>query len=204
MTHPMLINRDYTLILDRSGSMASKDIPGKSRWTVMKETTIALANKCEEFDPDGLTIYTFSSKFKKHENALADKVAQIFQEEEPNGSTNLALVLKAATDNFIVRKKANQLKENGEIIIVVTDGEPDDKKAVVDVIINTSKVLDTDSELGILFLQIGNDSSAKAYLKLLDDSLQSAGAKFDIVDTITMDEVGELTLTEVLLNAIND
>jgi hypothetical protein len=34
--------------------------------------------------------------------------------------------------------------------------------------------------------------------------LQSAGAKFDIVDTVTIDDMEDMTLTEVLLNAIVD
>jgi hypothetical protein len=38
----------------------------------------------------------------------------------------------------------------------------------------------------------------------LDDELQTAGAKFDIVDTITLDDMENSTLAEVLLNAIND
>jgi hypothetical protein len=41
-------------------------------------------------------------------------------------------------------------------------------------------------------------------LKVLDDELQSAGAKFDLVDTITLDDMENFSLTEVLLNAIND
>jgi uncharacterized protein YegL len=200
----MLENRDFTLILDKSGSMSTKDKPGKSRWVEMQETTIAIANKCETFDPDGLTIYTFGSRFKRRDNCLSNTINNIFKEEEPSGSTNLASVLQDAVNNFFTRKKANSLKENGEIIIVITDGEPDDKKAVVDVIINASKQLDLDTELGILFVQIGTDSSARAYLKLLDESLQSAGAKFDIVDTITVDEMEDKTLTEVILGAISD
>jgi hypothetical protein len=34
--------------------------------------------------------------------------------------------------------------------------------------------------------------------------LESAGAKFDIVDTITIDDMEGLTLAEVLLNAVTD
>jgi hypothetical protein len=56
----MLEQRDYTLIIDKSGSMSMKDqLGGKSRWHIMQESTLALANKCEEFDPDGITIYYF-------------------------------------------------------------------------------------------------------------------------------------------------
>jgi hypothetical protein len=60
----MLENRDYTLIIDKSGSMVKRDKQdGKKRWDVMQESTLALASKCEEFDPDGITVYTFSSNF---------------------------------------------------------------------------------------------------------------------------------------------
>jgi hypothetical protein len=37
-----LRNRDYTLIIDKSGSMSTKDqAGGKSRWDVMQESTLA-------------------------------------------------------------------------------------------------------------------------------------------------------------------
>jgi hypothetical protein len=51
---------------------------------------------------------------------------------------------------------------------------------------------------------VGNDAQATRFLKILDDELQSAGAKFDICDTITMDDMEDMSLSEVLLNAIND
>jgi hypothetical protein len=51
---------------------------------------------------------------------------------------------------------------------------------------------------------VGNDPTATRFLKALDDELQTAGAKFDIVDTITLDDMENSTLAEVLLNAIND
>jgi hypothetical protein len=34
--------------------------------------------------------------------------------------------------------------------------------------------------------------------------LQSVGAKFDICDTVTLDDLEEMSLTEVLMNAISD
>jgi hypothetical protein len=38
----------------------------------------------------------------------------------------------------------------------------------------------------------------------LDDQLEDVGAKFDICDTITMDDMSEMSLSEVLMNAIAD
>ncbi|WP_427159594.1 vWA domain-containing protein [Aliinostoc sp. HNIBRCY26] len=201
----MLDNRDYTLIIDKSGSMATPDQKGgRNRWVTAQESTLALASKCEQFDPDGITLYVFSGRFKRYENVTAARVAQIFMENDPAGTTDLAAVLKHATDDYFQRKASGQTKANGETILVVTDGEPDDRKAVMRVIIEASRRMDRDEELAISFIQVGQDPQAARFLKILDDELQSAGAKFDICDTITMEDMEDMSLSEVLLNAITD
>lgn len=201
----MVENRDYTLIIDKSGSMSTPDQPGgKTRWQVAQESTLALARKCEEFDPDGITIYLFSGRFQRYDNVTAVKVDQIYQENEPMGRTNLAAVLQDAVNQYFQRKSSGQTKPNGETILVVTDGEPDDRKAVMEVIIKATRQMDRDEELAISMIQVGNDAQATRFLKALDDDLQGVGAKFDIVDTITMDDMEETPLKEVLLRAIVD
>ncbi len=198
-------DRDYTLIIDKSGSMSSGDQPsGKTRWEAAQESTMALARKCEQIDPDGITVYLFSGRFRRYDNVTSDKVTQIYQENEPMGRTDLASVLQDALDNYFQRKAAGQAKPNGETILVITDGEPDDRKAVMRLIIDASRKIDRDEELAISLIQVGNDRIATQFLKALDDQLQGAGAKFDIVDTVTMEDMENMTLAEVLLNAIND
>ncbi len=201
----MVQERDYTLIIDKSGSMSTNDqVGGRSRWEIMQESTLALARKCEQFDPDGMTVYLFSGKFKRFDDVTSEKVAQIFMENDPAGTTNLAGVLKDATDNYFKRKAAGQTKPNGETIIVVTDGEPDDRKAVFEVIINASRQMEKDEELAISMIQVGSDAQATKFLKALDDQMESIGAKFDICDTVTFDDMEEMSLTEILMNAITD
>lgn len=41
----IVTNRDYTLIIDKSGSLNSDDGKGKTRWEIAQESTIALAKK---------------------------------------------------------------------------------------------------------------------------------------------------------------
>lgn len=203
----MLEDRDYTLIIDKSGSMSTKDqIGGRSRWDIMQESTLALAAKCEEFDPDGITVYTFSTRFRRYDNVTANRVIQIFQENEPLGRTEMAEVLKDLFQNYFQRRESGETKPNGEIILVVTDGQPDDRESVIGEIVEATQRIDRDEELGISFIQIGNDPDATAFLKALDEELQDLGAKFDIVDTITIQEIEEeaLSLKEVLLKAIQD
>ncbi|MFB2833965.1 vWA domain-containing protein [Floridanema evergladense] len=198
-------DRDYTLIIDKSGSMSTPDqVGGRSRWEAAQESTLALARKCEQFDPDGITVYLFSSRFKRYDNVTSGKVEQIFKENDPAGTTNLAGVLEDAVNQYFQRKAAGQTKANGETILVVTDGEPDDRKGVMKVIIEASRQMDRDEELAISMIQVGSDATASRFLKALDDELQGAGAKFDICDTLTMDDMADMSLTEVLLNAVND
>lgn len=201
----MLEERDYTLIIDKSGSMSTPDQPGnRTRWQAAQESTLALARKCEQFDPDGITVYLFSGRFRRYDNVTSDKVDQIFRENDPSGTTDLAGVLKDATDSYLKRKQSGETKPNGETILVITDGEPDDRKAVMRVIIEASRQIDKDEELAISLIQVGKDQTATRFLKALDDELQAAGAKFDIVDTITLDDMEGFTLSEVLMNAITD
>ncbi|MES1023660.1 VWA domain-containing protein [Gloeocapsa sp. BRSZ] len=201
----MVQDRDYTLIIDKSGSMSTPDqVGGKSRWEIAQESTLALARKCEQFDPDGITVYVFSGKFKRYDDVTSSKVTQVFQENDPAGTTNLAIVLQDAIKNYFQRKAAGKTKPQGETILVVTDGEPDDRRAVFEVIINATRQMERDEELAISFIQVGSDLQATKFLKAIDDQLQGVGAKFDICDAITLDDLEDMSLSEVLLNAIAD
>jgi hypothetical protein len=199
----MLSGRDYTLIIDKSGSMAQKDQPGgRSRWACAEESTAAFAAKCEELDPDGLTLYLFAGRFRRYDNVTASRVALVFRENEPCGSTDLAGVLRHAFEAHFARKAKGSARP--ETLLVVTDGEPDDQGAVLRVLIEATHRIDRDEELAVSFIQIGNDVKARCFLEVIDDDLVKGGARFDICDTVTLDEAETIGLTEVLLRAIND
>jgi uncharacterized protein with von Willebrand factor type A (vWA) domain len=201
----MIDDRDYTLIIDRSGSMGTADQPGgRSRWVTAEESTVALARRCNALDPDGITVYLFASRFRRFDHVGPSKVIQIFQENEPAGGTDLAAVLTHAFADYFTRKAQRRTKKNGETIVVITDGEPDDPKAVMQAIIDASRRIDRDEELAVLMLQVGTDARATRFLKALDDDLVRVGARFDICDTITMLEMEDTPLADVLLNAILD
>lgn len=198
-------DRDYTLIIDKSGSMSTPDQRGgRSRWQEAQESTLALARKCEQFDPDGITVYVFSGRFRRYDDVTSAKVEQIFMENDPSGTTNLASVLQDATNSYFHRKAAGQTKPAGETIVVITDGEPDDRRAVMEVIINASRQMEQDEELAISMIQVGSDAQATKFLQALDDQLEGVGAKFDICDTVTLDDMGDMSLADVLMNAIAD
>lgn len=204
-----LENRDYTLIIDKSGIMSKKDCEGgRSRWNAMQGTTFALANKCEDFDSDGITIYTFANQFRRYDHVTANEVEQIFLENEPLGRSDMVKVLQDALQNYFLRRGRGQTKSGGETIIMVTGGKPElgSNSAVIQTIIDATHKINREEELAILFIQIGSDAEATQFLKTLDHDLQSAGARFDIVHAITIEEIerDEIPLKELLIRAITN
>ena len=188
-----LTKYDFVIAIDKSGSMSQPGTRNMSRWKEAQETVLALATKASEFDDDGITVIPFARTFKVYDNVTSAKVSQIFQENEPNGGTDTAGLLR------LVFERYNVSKSKPVILIVITDGEPDDRDAVKDVIKKFALTLNSDDDFGILFLQIGDDKNATLFLKQLDNDLD---AKFDIVATKTADELENMTMTEAFILAL--
>ncbi len=165
---------DFIVGLDASGSMASPSTrySGKTRWQEAQETILGIASALGEFDSDGIDVVVFGGGVNLIEGVTAAKVAEIFANRSPRGSTPLAEAL-----DVMVKKQASTGKNT--VAIVFTDGEPDDRPAVEKTIVGAANALEKDEALTFLFVQIGNDAGAGKFLDHLDDGLSSA--KFDIV-----------------------
>jgi hypothetical protein len=197
-----LQQRDYTLIIDQSESMGIVEAGGKTRWELIQDATLALATQCEQFDPDGLTIYLFADRFTRYDNVTCAIVPRIFDENKPSGKTYLTPVLKHATDSYFMRRATGYSQLNGETIIVITAGEVMSHQGVKDVIINAANQLQRDEEMAISLIQVGDNPQVTQFFRVLDNELLQAGAKFDICDTLTLTNMAKISLTDVLLNAI--
>lgn len=189
---------DFIVAIDASGSMGEQDCRGgKSRWDYAQETVVALARDLQALDSDGIDVLFFSgANVQGYTGVAADKVKDIFSTRSPRGSTPLAEALMGCLEQAGKSDKK-------DFILVLTDGVPDDKAAAADVIVRASNKLEKDEDLTILFVQVGHDADATAYLKTLDDDLK--GAKFDIVDVKTVEEAeAYATTADLILAAIAD
>jgi Mg-chelatase subunit ChlD len=188
---------DFVVVIDASGSMGETDMKGgRSRWDYMQETALSFVRDIEKFDSDGIDVITFNgSGIETHVGVTSAKVKEVFA-RSPRSSTPLA---EALTEAVKVAGKSDKK----DFIIVFTDGVPDDKAAAAKVIVDASHKQETDDALTFLFVQVGSDAGAAAYLKSLDDDLTTA--KFDIVDTKTMAEAEAFATTaDLILAAIAD
>jgi hypothetical protein len=189
--------RDYVLAVDASSSMAMKLPDGRTRWASVAEAAFGLAMAIEELDPDGIEVYLFASKVNYLGNATAQTVADLFEKNKPFGSTNLAGLL-----NTVLLQKWQP--EVPMTLLVVTDGQPDDRAAAAQALIAATKRMDRDEQLAVSFVQVGTDEGAANFLKFLDDELVPMGAKFDVVDTFPATAFGDRSIEDLLTSAITD
>lgn len=192
-----LTEYDFIVVADASGSMETEDVKGRSRWAAMQETAEQFTRDLAKLDSDGIGLVIFNGQgIEAHDGVTADKLKDVFASKRPRSSTPLA---EALTEALKLAGKSDKK----DFIIVFTDGVPDDKAAAAKVIIDAANRQDTDDALTILFVQVGHDAAATAYLRELDDDLK--GAKFGIVDAKTVaDAEAFATTTDLVLAAIAD
>ncbi|TFK66969.1 hypothetical protein BDN72DRAFT_125427 [Pluteus cervinus] len=199
---------DTVIVVDDSGSMT-----WDSRWeqSVNSNAGEALAQLAEvaaEYDKDGLDIRFLNSP--KTELGVKDPqiVNQLFQRVSPSSGTPIGGKMKGLLADYLERYEKNpDIKRVN--YIVITDGAATDEPAnsLDGVIVKFAKKLDElnapIAQVGIQFVQIGNDHNAKWFLQQLDDTLKSTHKIRDMVDTTVNEGPGKLDLIKVLVGGIN-
>jgi len=203
LSKAQLSEYNFRILIDASGSMGEASTSGSgTRWDEAAGIAKAVADFAGTVDDDGIDVIVFGGKFNAErdifKNVTSDKVYEIFGSRGPDGSTPLAEALLASIDMHFAAGGKKSFN------VVVTDGAPNDKQACINAIVAAANKIEDDSDLTFLFLQVGNDGGATKFLTSLDDDLQPAGAKFDIVDKLTVAERGNMTFEELFYHAQND
>ena len=183
---------DFIVVVDHSGSMGapSQNIRG-TRLQEVQEDVQSMANIAEKHDGDGITVIAFDSYVKTYDEVGALKVATVFKDFPPGSSTNLTGALEEAV------KKATSAKKEA-VVLVYTDGRPDDQRSAMDVIDKAGRNLGR-PKIGFTFIQVGTDSGAAQFLKTLDDDM-----KVDVTATVRAQDAKTLTLHQLAWLARND
>ena len=223
---------DTEVHVDISGSMSANDTPSRlSRLDDARKTVEVLVRECEKIDTDGVTVGFFNTGTQVFENTKFDKVSAAFANQHPGGSTDTAKAVGERINAYFERRfgkpavagtkggwfssgtagsPAVPPNPNAKpvILVVITDGVPDNQDALERVIVDATKRLTREGlgreALGISFIQVGNDKNAKNFLETLNNGLTAKGATMDIVNCITMDEVRSLGNTQAILEKALD
>ena len=166
---------DTIFVIDDSASMAG------TRWIEVKEAVIRCARIVLAYDMDGVDIYFLNSSANDVSRVHAlEHICAILDSVQPHGSTPIDLCLDEIFYEYLHRfKKAGSLGWVKPVnIIVLTDGAPDE--GIWDLrhlFVRTAHELEILKaprlQLGVQFVQIGDDEGASAFLSSLDEFIMS-------------------------------
>jgi len=222
------------IILDDSGSMAfptgyhskgDEDNPkSKTRWEAAQRAIGELVEQAVKYDKDGIDLEFLNDERKSGRGLKsAAQVMAAFKFVRPEGGTDIGsrldgLLMKYRTQlqsTMRYRSSRNAVKKVN--FLVITDGEATDdvETVIIDHAVYLHEHNYPNDQVGVQFVQIGNDPDATAFLKRLDDELgpqtwsrehgRKSLAPRDIVDTTPYEGV-DLTaerLLKCLIGGIN-
>lgn len=204
--YALLRDYDTVILVDDSGSMAG------GLWNMASKALAQLARRAVYYDKDGIDIHFFNATEKNRENVQsAREVVQLFQQVRPNGTTPTYSRLHAHLMSYLRRfqKDPNIKKYN---IIILTDGPPDDNVGHIQkLIVQVAKKLENElaevHQVGIQFVQLGNDPEAEQFFSYIDDHIMKDNKlDRDMVDTTRFNPnlAGEDMFKKILLGAIRE
>lgn len=198
----LLGNYDCYLLVDVSGSMAdtisdgSKRSESMSKWKWCQSQSSSFYNDVAKFMPSGITFLPFNHQFSMVPNCRGKEIQTLFTQLSPQGGTDIAGPLDFVVSSYLYKKQKKQ-KAKPIAIAVMTDGECG-LQEIADTLIDATQKMTHPKEIVITFLSIGDTTAGSPVLKALDDDLVAAGAKYDIVDTRSFDELSKYGLTKAL------
>ncbi|KAG8690563.1 hypothetical protein FRC09_011937 [Ceratobasidium sp. 395] len=207
----LLKEYDTVFLIDGSGSMAG------SLWREAGQALEGVARVAAQYDEDGIDIHFLNSRESLIGAQNEAQIRELFTRIHPRGQTPTSARLDSLLRSYVASiEQAYKATSSTDPsitgikpvnFIVITDGAPTDEPE--DVIVAAARRLDRGdfplSQLGVQFVQIGNDPEAKAALEELDDDLSEKYGVRDIVDTTPYLEGGlnGETLIKILLGGIN-
>lgn len=193
-----LKNLNVIVAIDTSGSMSAKDGKAKNRLQRAAEDTMRIAGMAGQFDDDGIDLLTFGGSKCTHLSNASEAMIASALAQEPMGGTPLHLAINKIDEIAKASSKAC-------VAVIITDGEPADQGAVVTKIKSMAAEAHAagSEKVNMLFIQTGDDPAAAAFLAYLDDNIADS-THADIVDTKSAAQIGEMSMAEVLLAALND
>ncbi|MBE9066231.1 hypothetical protein IQ260_06155 [Leptolyngbya cf. ectocarpi LEGE 11479] len=202
-----LHNRSYTLIYAPTQLQRVGMTPGfDQRWQQFHPRVLEIAGQCHALADNGLTVYCQADgdDFQAHYNVNGANLESLMASAPMPERLTLAPVLAGVFDQYFAAKATGQQPANGEIILILIDGEPTDRLAIAKQIVAASQKLDHHDELGIGWIQVGDDYITKGFLVTLDDNLREQGAKFDIVDHKLIQQIACDDLANFLMDVLTD
>lgn len=199
----LLRDRDYSIIL--GGAERQYAVPALGDcWQAAQTAINKLVRACDVLDQDGIALYTPATdergelSFARYTNVTGQQLPQLLGYHLPPKPLDLSAVLNDALNHYYQRKREGLTKPNGEIILALFDGEPENQRELVKTLVRATYHVDQADELGIGLLQIGNNSIAEGFFCLLEEDLNIVRARHSIVKYAKVENLALDSLAEFL------
>ena len=197
---------DTVFVVDDTGSMVlaahDEEPEGQSRWDATKQALGHIVGLAAPKDENGIDIrFLKSPELDRDEMKSVEEVMKLVEKVDMfdgrrGGGTFFDAHLREEislrrdeyrqyhkqhaaynSKNRVARAHLKKPQPPKKLnLIVITDGQADDKQEVEDYIVETARELDKlgapAAQIGIQFVQIGEDERAREFLKRLDDDLK--------------------------------
>jgi len=187
----LFLNHDLSLIIDRSGSMIRPDCSDYpnyiSRWQWCSKQSTDLAQIAASA-ASSITMTFFNNTYDVWQNVAPQNIPNLFARYVPAGTTLLAAPLQDQLKDYFISKRIKPL-----IIVIISDGMPQDSPTVASVLQQASKQIKYLGEVTVVFLLIGtdtNDSLLRAKLGELNGGSIKNGGIFDVIPFLSISSKG--------------
>jgi len=186
---------NFIIMIDKSGSMRAGSKKGDerkggtTRWEMCSNVVKVLTQACIVSSPEGISLYFFGSPgtLGVHNKVKSqDQVNHLFDSIAPKGTTCLDEALSEAFCTHLKRKPEERIKIPTSIL-VITDGEPNSKTAVLDLIISLSKKAEKPGGISVSFMQIGDEEMCAKFFGKLNKPKNKNKYPNVAVDCLTYD-----------------
>jgi len=169
---------EVVFLIDKSTSMNDQEASvGCTRWEWCEKQICSFSSLDLKDPAKTFTVCLFNESHQIEKNCNLEKLKQIFRTNSPGGNTNIGTPLKEILDEYL-----NGTRKKPLLIVVMTDGAPNQGDDVEQVIIDATQKISSDHDIRITFLEIGEEFQGSVILQNLDTQLIPRGAKYDIVN----------------------
>jgi hypothetical protein len=195
----------FSLILARSPNPSPLHLKTLNRhWQKAEVILQQIACRCYEWNPRGMSVYVAATPAYRYDFLSPAQLELVFGQNYTPSKLNLCVALEMVFQDYFFRRDHPKNTCAGEIAMVVLDQEPEERQKLVRLLVDTTRRLRQENELGVLFAQLGEDNITQGFLRALDDDLHRAGACHDIVDAQHLLNLTPAGIDQFLLNALID
>jgi hypothetical protein len=179
-SYESLSRYDIVLLID------DREVMCGTNWTDAAAALAAFVPVCTSYVVDGVDIYFLNNSYEKRGVKDAETVLEIFETLSPRGDTPTGARLGHLLQSYMLQFTINT-EQKPLTIMCITAVVPKAAKMLEKALVDCARELDSrqaqERQIGVQFIQVGDDKRATDALEKLDNCLHEKYGVRDMVDS---------------------